>query len=196
MSTRPALTKDVRQSYALFAGLLHTKTFNMMMCLLLVAFLPGCFSFVPCPITHHASHRDLRVHASPSGSFASSSRPETPVDGLRRHFENHMKDHMKDPKVALFKDWETYNSTLPHRLIGGKHYALSSLPYFGMDLERIGQQLLDDDDSEHRKVAYFVAPTQSGKTSSMLPIFLATLKTDDEKREGIHALRVRPLQQQ
>jgi len=104
---------------------------------------------------------------------------ETPTLEERLRFQ--FSERMGSSKAAVFSDFATYAKSLPRRVVAGvmEHtvLALYQLPFWA-DKQAVTTMALDFE-SNRRKLQgernfarYATAPTQSGKTASILPAFL------------------------
>uniref|UniRef100_A0A0G4I0S5 Uncharacterized protein n=1 Tax=Chromera velia CCMP2878 TaxID=1169474 RepID=A0A0G4I0S5_9ALVE len=100
------------------------------------------------------------------------------------HVENLLDERLQkyssptDRSTGLFSDSETYKNSLPVRRVGTRSEALKlyKLPYWGSeeDLGKMVKMLSDDQTGNRYEIKYLCAPGRSGKTSSVLPAFLAS----------------------
>ena len=105
---------------------------------------------------------------------------ETPKKRLERHFD--MK--MRDDQVPLFRDFETYEMTLPVRRYAEteEYVRLCDLPFWAKkeDIEYMAKRLERRESLARAFVKYAAAPSGSGKTASVLVGFLASAKRGDK----------------
>ena len=127
-------------------------------------------------MSHATSDKNLEV------SFENKKASET-TDALKRgvgtvsclaELKNKFLIHRPE-NVSLFKDFETYSTSLPVRKRNKEWLKLHTLPYFcsDEDVTRMATQLEQAPPSNVRdSVKYVCAPSGSGKTCSILPAFL------------------------
>lgn len=88
-------------------------------------------------------------------------------------------EHMACASLPLFRDFDTYSASLPVREV--KYQAplrLYKVPYFmrQQDLDHTVSRLPIDGDGSKERVLYVAAPSGSGKSASVLPIFLRSIE--------------------
>ena len=98
----------------------------------------------------------------------------------RTELEEHFERTMKDPKVPLFADFETYLTTLPSRRydVTGETIRLCDLGFWAKDddVDAMAMALELKSPKAEAIVKYVAGPPSSGKTSSILVAFLASAK--------------------
>lgn len=75
--------------------------------------------------------------------------------------------------IVLFRNWETYQDTLPQKMIKGDSHLLGSFPFFANDEDLFRVVFFRE------PINFIVAGSGSGKTSSVLSAFLASHSLDD-----------------
>lgn len=100
----------------------------------------------------------------------SSAATQPPGELLQQRFQPIAGD-----KCPLFRDWETYEKSLPVGQVGGKIVGLHTLPHWcrEADVQLLADQL-DERPSLYSRglVNYGCGPLASGKSKSALPAFL------------------------
>ena len=78
---------------------------------------------------------------------------------------------MESPAVLLFSNWTTYRKSLPRRE-SSRIINLWEQPFYARkrDLSDMAEKLVDPS-AQRGPVSYVAAPTQTGKTASILPAF-------------------------
>ena len=81
----------------------------------------------------------------------------------------------KPGRTGLLSDWETYELSLPIRKHRGEWLKLHTLPYWGSDEELLSMVNMLGDKGRYDRdepVKYVCAPSEFGKTTSIVPAFL------------------------
>ena len=128
------------------------------------------------PVSVASYGRLCPLTASPDITDGDSDVPEP---RLKQHFERTMKDE----KVPLFKDFETYIQSLPKRMYAPTGFMrLFELPFWAKDesIERMARRLEAKSPTKRPVVKYVAAPSTTGKTASVLVGVLASAENYDE----------------
>eukprot|EP01036_Dinobryon_divergens_P031411 gene31411-40803_t len=95
---------------------------------------------------------------------------------LKKRFE----DSMQSNKSVLFSDWSIYKTSLPTITYGDDYIPLYTLRYFAVEAsiqesaDSLTKPLYKKNGSVQYAVKYLVSPVGTGKTCSILPMFLRT----------------------
>ena len=124
-------------------------------------------------------------HSEAEAAAAAAAAPVNPAKEVpRTRLERYFNSKMKNAAVPLFKDFKTFVRTLPVRkyAVTGEFLRLCDLPFWAKDddVAFTVEQLEHRDAKRRDLVKYAAAPSASGKTSTGLVAFLASVEKDEE----------------